>query len=202
MMKTKRLIWAVFIFALVVTVLLIALEQYYVAVALIAGTVIMRHRELWSLITRRRLPPVDERVKENTGKAIRNGFIYFAVASAFLMLPFGDIAMGKIDTPHVLGILFLTAGLVYMLSYLFYDRAQPKMSGRSFKMLKTFLLLMGISVGVFIISVFLHNALYGLFDFEEPVFFTVAIFLAPLAFVVGIIGSLVVFIMGLFGGSS
>ena len=55
----KRLIWAVLIVALVVTVILIALEQYYVAIALIVGTVIMRHRELWSLLTKWQLPPVD-----------------------------------------------------------------------------------------------------------------------------------------------
>ena len=48
-MKTKRLIWVVFIVTLVVTVMLIAMEQYYVAIALLVGVVIMRHRELWSL---------------------------------------------------------------------------------------------------------------------------------------------------------
>ena len=201
-MKTKRIIWAVFIVALIVTVMLIALERYYIAIALFIGTFIMRYRELWSLLTKKRLPPIDERVKGNMGKAIRNGFIYFIVATAFLMLPFGDITVSKLDTAHVLGILFLTAGLVYMLSYLYYDRAEPKIPGRRLKMLKTFLLLIGISAGVFIISVFLHNALYALFDFEEPVFFTIAVFLAPLAFVVGFVGSLVVFIMGLVSKSS
>ena len=182
--------------------MLIALEQYYVAIALLVGTVIMWHRELWSLLTMRRLPPIDERVKENTSKAIRNGFIYFAVATAFLMLPFGDITMGELNTAQVLGILFLTAGLIYMLSYLFYDRVEPKIPERRLKVLKTFLLLIGISLGVFIISVFLHNALFVLFDFEEPVFFTMAVFLAPLAFVVGIVGSIVVFIIGLVDRSS
>ena len=90
-MKTKRLLWIVLIVALVITIALIALEQYYVATALIVGTLIMRHRELWSLFSKGKLPPVDERVRENTGKAIRNGFIYFAAATAFLMLPFSVI---------------------------------------------------------------------------------------------------------------
>jgi len=86
----KKLLWTVLITTLVVMVLLITLEQYYVAVALLLGIVIMQHREIWSLVTRRRIPPADERVKENTGRAIRNGFIYFAAATAFMMLPFGD----------------------------------------------------------------------------------------------------------------
>ena len=200
-MKTKKLLWVVLITAVVVTIILIALEQYYVAVALIIGTLIMRHRELWSLIKKRKMPPIDERVRENTGKAIRNGFIFFAAATAFLMLPFSVILTEGPDTVHVLGGLFLAAGLVYLLSYLFYDRAEPKMEERKLSMLKTFLVIAGISLATFIISVFLHNALSGLFGVEEPVFFCIAVFVAPLALAVGLIGSLVVFIMALAGKS-
>ena len=68
-------------------------------------------------------------------------------------------------------------------------------------MLKTFLLVAGISLGTFIISVFLHNALSGLFGIEEPVFFVIAVFICPLALTVGIIGGLVLFVRGLFGQS-
>ena len=64
-------------------------------------------------------------------------------------------------------------------------------------MLKTFLLVAGISLGAFIISVFLHNALSGLFGVEEPVFFIIAVIISPLAFAVGLIGSLVFFVKGL-----
>ncbi len=195
----KKISWVVFITALVVTLILISVAKYYVAVALVLGTVIMGHREIWSLIKKRKLPPVDERVRENTGKAVRNGFIFFAVATAFLMLPFSVFLTSKPDTAQVLAGLFLTAGLVYLLSYLFYDRARPKMTERRLKLLKSFLLIIGISVGVFVISVFLHNALSVLFGIEEPVFFIIAIFLAPLALVVGIVGSLVLFVMGLAG---
>jgi hypothetical protein len=201
-MKTKKLFWTVLIVALVITIALISIEQYYVAVALIIGTLIMRHRELWSLIRTRKLPPVDERVRENTGKAIRNGFIYFAAATAFLMLPFGVILTRGPDTVQVLAGLFLSAGLVYLLSYLFYDRVEPKLEERRLRMMKTFLLIAGIAVGAFIISVFLHNALSGLFGVEEPVFFCIAVFVAPLALAVGLIGSLALFIMGLAAKSS
>jgi len=196
-MKAKKLLWAVFIVALVIAVFLIAMAQYYVAVALVIGTLIMRHREIWSLIKTRKLPPVDERVRENTGKAIRNGFIFFAVATAIMMLPFGGVVTRNLDTVHILSALFLAAGLVYLLTYLFYDRAEPKMTQGRLKMLKTYLLIIGISVGVFI-----HNALYALFDVEEPVFFIIATIISPLALAVGLIGSLVVFIMGLAGRPS
>jgi len=64
-------------------------------------------------------------------------------------------------------------------------------------MMKVFLIVAGISLAVFILSAFLHNAISGLFDIEEPVFFFIAVFIAPLAFAVGLVGSLVIFIRGL-----
>jgi len=71
------------------------------------------------------------------------------------------------------------------------------MTGKQIKLLRTFLWLVGISIGIFIICVFLHNMLSGLLGVEEPVFFIIAVILSPLALAVGIIGSLVLFIMGL-----
>ena len=85
-----------------------------------------------------------------------------------------------------------------MLSYLFYEQAEPKLDEKGLKILKTFLIVAGISLSVFIISVVLHNALSGLFAIEEPVFFSIAVFVSPLAFAVGITGSLAIFIKGLF----
>ena len=87
-MKTKRLFLFVSVTALIVTLVLISLKAYYVAVALIVGTIILAYRDLWSLISKRKMPPVDERVRESSGKAVRNGFIFFTVATAFLMLFF------------------------------------------------------------------------------------------------------------------
>ena len=54
------------------------------------------------------------------------------------------------DIVHVLGGLFLSAGMVYLLSYLFYDRAEPRLDERGLKMLKAFLLVAGISLGVYL----------------------------------------------------
>lgn len=202
MTMVKKLLWVVFIITLVVTVFLIAMEQYYVAVALLIGVIIMWHREIWSLLTRKHMPPMDERVKENTDKAIRNGFIFIAAALAFLMLPFGEIVTDNLDNSYVLAALFIATGLVYMLSYLFYDRAGPEISLERMKLLKSFLVLCPLSLPVFIIGVFLHNALSALFNIEEPVFFIVAVIIAPLVFAVGLLGSLVLLIMGLVSRSS
>jgi len=126
-MKGKKLILAISITALVMTIMLISLKAYYVAIALVAGALLMGHRELWSLIKRRKLPPIDERVKENTSKSVRNGFIFFAIALAFLMLPFSVRIIETPNTVHVVGGLFLSGGAVYLLSYLFYDRVEPNL---------------------------------------------------------------------------
>ena len=209
-MKAKRALIAIAITALIVTLILISLKAYYVAVALVVGTLIMGHREVWSLIRRRKLPAIDERVKENVSKSVRNGFIFLVIALAFLMLPFSVRLIETPDTVHLLGGLFLSGGIVYLFSYLFYDRVQPGLITRESKILRTFLLITGISFAAFIISVFLHNAIYALFILwfgegfwdrngvgDEPVFFIISL-LSAVAFVVGVIGSLVIFIKRLF----
>lgn len=201
-MKTKRTLLAISIVALILVISLISLRAYYVTIALVIGALIMGHRELWHLIRTRKLPPVDERIRENAGKSIRNGFIFFAIASAFLMLLFSINLTVIPDIVHVLGGLFLSVGAVYLLSYIFYDQAEPKLDERGLKMLKIFLMVAGISLAVFILSVFLHNAISGLFEIEEPVFFTIAVFITPFTFAVGLIGSLVLFIKGLFSSAS
>ena len=210
-MKMKRVFLAVSIVALILVITLISLRAYYVVIALIAGTLIIGHRELWSLIRRRKLPPIDERVRENTSKSIRNGFIFLIIALAFLMLPFSVRLIETPNTVHVLGGLFVSGGAVHLCSYLFYDRVKPKLDEGRLRMLRIFLLVAGISLAVGIISVVLHNAIYGLFIHwfgegfwerigigDEPVFFIIAL-LSVLSFVVGLIGSLVMFIKGLFG---
>jgi len=195
--KTRRAFLVVSITTLIVAIILISLRAYYVVVALIVGALLIGHREFWSLIRKRKMPPIDERVRENTNKSIRNGFIFLIIALAFLMLPFSVRIIETPNTVHVLGGLFLSGGALYLFSYLFYDRVESRLDERGLKMLKTFLLVTGISLGAFIISIFLHNAISGLFDIEEPVFFVIAVFISPLAFAVGLIGSLVIFIKGL-----
>ena len=214
-MKTKRAFVAITAAAVIVVIVLISLRAYYVTVALVAGTLIMGYREIWSLMRRQKLPPIDERVKENTSRSIRNGFLFFAGASAFLMLPFSVALIETPDTVHVLGGLFVAAGVVYLLSYLFYDRVEPRLSEKESRLLRIFLLVAGGSLALGIVSIFLHNAVYGLLiqwfgaDFwdrtgmaDEPVFFLIAILVAPLGLAVGIIGGLVVFLKGLFGRAS
>ena len=52
-----------------------------------------------------------ERVQENTNKAIRNGFVFFAAACALLMLPFSVSLISTPSTVQVLGGLFISVGV-------------------------------------------------------------------------------------------
>jgi len=198
-MKMKRALLAVGIIALVLIVLLVSLQEYYVAIALAVGIFIIGRRELWHLIRKRRLPPFDERVRQNMVKSARNGFIFFAVASALLML-FVTINLNYIanlKAVHVMSGLFLAGGLVYLLSYIFYDRVEPKLREGELRRLKTFLQVAAIATGAGVSSFILHNIVSGLVGVEEPVFFLIGVLLAPAAMGVGLVGSLVFFIKGL-----
>ena len=198
-MKMRRAMLAAFIIALVLIILLVSLREYYVAIALTVGAVILTRRELWHLMKKRKLPPFDERVRENMKKSARNGFIFFAVASASLML-FFSINLTYIVNRHPVQImsgLFLAGGLVYLLSYVFYDRVEPKLDEKELRRLKTFLQVAGIAAGACITSLILHNAVGVVLGLEEPVFFVIAVILSPGAIAVGLIGSLVIFARGL-----
>ena len=78
---------------------------------------------------------------------------------------------------------------------LFDDQVEPKIAERRLKMLKTFLLVAGISFAVFIVGTVVHNALYGLSGIEEHVFFSIAIS-ALYVFIIATIGGLVIFLKG------
>ncbi len=126
MVKTKGLLIAASITALI----LISQRAYYVAVALVVGTLIIGHRELWCLVRGKKLPVLDERVRGNVSKSIRNGFVFFAIASAFLMLFFSLNRRANPEIVHVLSGLFLSVGLIYLVSYIFYDRVGPELGER------------------------------------------------------------------------
>jgi len=100
----------------------------------------------------------------------------------------------------VMGFLFITiAGTVFGflgIALLFFTVKQ-KVSG----LLEKFLLLTGAAAAGIPISIFLHNAVYGLFiqwfgaDFwkggDEPFFFIMGLIVCPLGFLVGVVGSII-----------
>ena len=78
---------------------------------------------------------------------------------------------------------------------IFHEQMEPKLAERRYKRLKVFLLVAGISLAVGIVGVILHNALYGLFEKEEPVSFGIGI-VGLFVFFIATIGGLVIFLIG------
>ncbi|MFC1511213.1 hypothetical protein ACFL5U_02360 [Candidatus Margulisiibacteriota bacterium] len=52
----------------------------------------------------------------------------------------------------------------------------------------TFPILIATSILLFLVSVLLHNLIYGLFGVEEAFFFIIAVFVCPVGFLVGVVG--------------
>ena len=198
-MKMRKAFLAATIIALILIVILISIREYYVAIALGVGAFLIFRRELWYLAKHRRMPPFDERVQENIKKAARNSFIYLSVAITSLMLSHAiKISyIVQVDPIHIFSALLLSGGLVYLLGYIFYDRAEPKLREKELKKYWNFLRIAGIAFGAGIISAILHNVISGTLGVEEPVFFIIAVILSPGAIATGLIGSLVFFTKGL-----
>ncbi len=86
---------------------------------------------------------------------------------------------------------------------IFHDQTEPKLAERRLKMLKVFLLVAGISLGVLIVllvGVILYNALYGLNEIDNgEIADAVAHYIAFSSlgvFIVATIGGLVIFLKG------
>jgi hypothetical protein len=198
-MKMRKALLAAVIIAVILMVALISTREYYVAIALGVEVLLVFRREIWHLARYRRLPPFDERVQENIKKAARNSFVYMSVAVVFLALAYAINVDYVVDyEPHqVISWLLISSGLVYLLGYIFYDRAEPKLRPAEVERFWTFLRIVGIAFGSGITSIFLHNVIGRLGAVEEPVFFLIGVLLAPAAMGVGLVGSLVFFIKGL-----
>jgi hypothetical protein len=198
-MKMRKALLAAVIIAVILMVALISTREYYVAIALGVGALLVFRREIWHLARYRRLPPFDERFQENVKKAARNSFVYMSVATVFLTLAYALNIDYVVDyEPYqVLSWLLISGGLVYLLGYIFYDRAEPKLRPREVERFWTFLRILGIAFGSGITSIFLHNVIGRLGVAEEPVFFLIGVLLAPAAMGVGLVGGLVFFIKGL-----
>lgn len=124
--------------------------------------------------------------------------IFWALIGVFVVS--GIVILVPAIRELVVGLVFIvTAGAIFALLgvALIVFTLREKVEG----LLKKFLLLTGASSAGLLVSVLLHNAIYGLFiyffgeDFwnggDEPVFFIMAVIVCPIGFLVGAVGSIV-----------
>jgi uncharacterized membrane protein len=186
----KKVSIAIILTALIITVAFITLKAYVVLPAVLLGVLLIGYRELWSLVRTGKMPPFDERVRDNTNSSVRNALVFFTAIAVLLMLIFSLNWAWRPTLLSLLAGLFVAVSAVYFLSYLFYDRIEPYLDEKGQRWLRNFLIIAATSIGVFILSFVLHNAVDAVLKYEEGVFFTIAVIIAPLGLAVGLLGSL------------
>ena len=101
-----------------------------------------------------------------------------------------------IELPLIVAWIYLVFMVQKRKTNIFHDQIEPKLAERRYKMLKTFLLVGGISLAVAIVCVVLHGVLGVLLEIEEEL---VSFYIAVVAlwmFLIATIGSLVIFLKG------
>ena len=190
-MKNKKTFWVFSVTSLIIAIIFIALKFYSLAAVIVIGAIIAGHREIWSLIRYRKMPPNDERVKENINKSIRNSFLFFIVISLVtILLYITDEPVQPMIEYFLSGLLF-SVSVVYVISYLFYDRIEANSRNKQLRLFRVFLLIAAISLLLFVIDAFFINRIIS-FNVHRAL-----LYISALTFALGVIGSLVIFIKGL-----
>ncbi len=196
-MKIRLALITYAIISLLGLFLLLSRENIYVVIAIIFGMLLLGHRELWSLVRYRRLPVIDERVRNNLTSAMRLTGIFFFIASIVLILLLRFNVFR--DTPKELVISgeLVIVGLVYLVGYYYYDRVRPNLGERAAFWLKIGLITAGLSLSTIALAIALHNLVSYWFGFEDAFFFILGMLVAPGLLAISLLGSLAVFIKGL-----
>jgi hypothetical protein len=196
-MKTRLILIAYAVISLLVLMILLSRENVYVVLALIVGFLLLGHRELWSLIRYRRLPIIDERVKNNLTSAMRLTGVFFFIASIVLILMMRFNVFQDTPTALIIGGQLVIVGIVYVVAYHYYDRVRPSLGERAMRWLRICLITAGLSLSTIALAIALHNLVSAWFGFEEAFFFILGLLVAPAVLAASLLGSLAIFIKGL-----
>lgn len=176
---------------------LLSLENAYLPIAIISGILLLGHREFWSLLRYRRLPVVDERVRNNLTSAMQLTGVFFFIASIVLILLLRFNVFRGTPTGLIISGQLVIVGIVYLVGYNYYDRVRPSLGEQAMHWLKICLITAGLSLSTIALAIVLHNLVSFWFGFEDAFFFILGLLVAPAVFAVSLLGSLAVFIKGL-----
>ena len=193
-MKNKTVFLPLLITSVIIIAVLIVAKIYYAAIAVFIAWLIINYREIWSLIRHRKLLPIDERMRESMSKALRNSFIFFGMVIIFTIFTYATVPPDLLrpDLEIYLAALLAFAGILYMLSYLYYDRIEANLGRKESRSLKIALLAGGISFLVFFFNTFYAGSIYpsmGWLAFHRAMLIGSA-----LIFVIGVISCLAIFL--------
>lgn len=176
---------------------LLSLENAYLPIAIISGILLLGHREFWSLLRYRRLPVVDERVRNNLTSAMQLTGVFFFIASIVLILLLRFNVFRGTPTGLIISGQLVIVGIVYLVGYNYYDRVRPSLGEQAMHWLKICLITAGLSLSTIALAIVLHNLVSFWFGFEDAFFFILGLLVAPAVFAVSLLGSLTIFIKGL-----
>lgn len=196
-MKTRWILMAYAAISLLALMLMLSRENLYVVIALVAGILLLGHRELWSLVRYGRMPVIDERVQNNLTGAMRLTGVFFFIASIMLIMLLRFNVFKNTPTELIISGQLVIVGFVYLIGYYYYDRVRPYLGERATRWLKICLITAGLCLSTIALAIVLHNLFSSWFDFEDAFFFIIALLVAPAVLVISLLGSLAIFIKGL-----
>jgi len=199
--KIRWIIISYSIISILGLMLLLSRENIFVVMALLLALLLLGHRELWSLIRYRQLPVIDERVRDNLTSAMRLTGIFFFIASIILILLMHFDVFENTPASLIISGLLVIIGIMYVITYYYYDRVQPNLGMKSMRLLKIFLAAAALCLSSIALAIVLHNMVSALLGFEDAFFFILALLIAPGILVISLLGSFVIYIQGLFGTS-
>ena len=176
---------------------LLSIENVYLPIAIISGILLLGHREFWSLLRYRRMPVVDERVRNNLTSAMQLTGVFFFITSIVLILLLRFNVFRDTPTGLIISGQLVIVGIVYLVGYNYYDRVRPNLGKRAMHWLKICLITAGLSLSTVASAIVLHNLVSFWFGFEDAFFFILGLLVAPAVFAVSLLGSMAVFIKGL-----
>ena len=196
-MKTRCILIVYCVISVLGLMLLLARENLYIVIALVLGFLLLGHRELWSLARYRRLPVIDERVRNNLTSAMRLTGVFFFIASIVLILLLRFNVFRDTSTGLIISGQLVIVGIVYLLGYHYYDRVRPNLGERAMHWLKICLITAGLSLSTVALAIVLHNLVSALFGFEDAFFFILGLLVAPAVFASSLLGILAISIKGM-----
>jgi len=196
-MKIKLTLIIYSVISLLGLLLLLSRENIFVVAALLLSSLLLWYREIWSLIRYRRLPVIDERVRNNLTGAARITGAFFFIASLILILLLRFDVFENVSTSLVVSGLLVTVSLVYPITYLYYDRVLPNLGIRALRWFKIFLLSAGLSLSTIAFSITAHNMVDFLFHIEEAFFFILGLLIAPAVFGLSLLCTFFLYFLGL-----
>lgn len=196
-MKTKLFLIIYSAVSLLGLMMLLSRENVYVVGAIVLGVLLLGHRELWSLIRHRRMPVIDERVRENLSGAMKTTGIFFFIASIVLLIAGNFDVFKNISTSLIIAGQLVVVGFVYLLSYHYYDRVRPSLGTRAVRVLKVCLIVAGLSLSTAALSIVLHNFFSVWIKAEEGFFMILGLIVCPTALVLSLLAGFGVYLKGL-----